>query len=331
MIYLKNIFLIGTLSLFLIQNKTECVFAGFWNKLSDMTGYKFKKEQHNQSSQKSSQKEEHNLAIVPKSEKQEMVNVPASIGNNRTDTLENLDTINTNFKEENRDTIVMVLVEIADSDHSDHKVVNNLADIRISLGSQKALFLTQLIQKLAVKSNQNSAIVLAFINEQRKKYTIKDNHGNVDQTANFFKAFEDAKIVFCDLSPLKDKFFNQEIFTKKESTLLLKNIHLIDWMPNNSQIKVSKSYLEKLKSVIQHKGKGILKDFAQSGAIAFPFCMLILSGDPFLKSLKIFITALGVSVMVLFDGEVNNSTDLTKTITFSKDDKVVYNNSTSPK
>jgi len=49
MVSIKKNVVIGLLALFLIESKTECLFSGFWNQLSAITGYKFKKEQENTS------------------------------------------------------------------------------------------------------------------------------------------------------------------------------------------------------------------------------------------------------------------------------------------
>lgn len=45
MVSIKKALIMGGLSLVLTQSQTECVFSGFWNKLSNITGYKFTKEQ----------------------------------------------------------------------------------------------------------------------------------------------------------------------------------------------------------------------------------------------------------------------------------------------
>ena len=174
--------------------------------------------------------------------------LPLSIGKYQIKSPHERYTILTDLKNTCPDGIVQVLNQIMQPHYLDKTVIGDIRGIYMDLGMHQSLFFMQLIGKLTHKTKENSDTLVTFINQQRKIYHCKDKNGNIDKTGNFLKAFDDAKKLFYFLPIIQNKYKNNQSLTENEYNYLIKNMYLIEWLPKNSTLIVSNSFLNRFKT-----------------------------------------------------------------------------------
>jgi hypothetical protein len=157
-------------------------------------------------------------------------------------------TIITRLKNDCTDALLHILNCMLKPNNDNASVKGSVANIYHDFGINNSIEFVQLINSLAVKTQHDSGVVLAFIDEQRKL------HQNVDTTTAFFKAFDDATKVYYFLAEIQNNITHNQSITKEEYAYLLQNMDLLDWKFTYNQFTVTKLFSERFHEAMQIYG-----------------------------------------------------------------------------